>query len=141
MLTLSLTFALIVIFGQGIVVGIRINAALPYDSHVPQYDDSLQDVLELEDSQDKGKPEATPAIGSVLPKPTAGEFKWITECDSSAIGHKCDEAVDGNSSTSWQSEAGSKGTNHYITIDLRASKNVNSLRIAPPVDFGNGVLL
>ncbi|KAI9667959.1 MAG: hypothetical protein M1821_000779 [Bathelium mastoideum] len=132
---LSLAFTLVLLCKPGI--GIRINAALPHDVCDRHHDDLVQHVLKPKDDPIRVMAEAMPVIGSPLPKPTTEQAKWIAKCDS-GTDQECAQAIDGDYRTSWQSSPGVKGVNHHITIDLRAVRNLNALRVAPPVNWQSG---
>ncbi|CAG8234191.1 unnamed protein product, partial [Penicillium nalgiovense] len=55
---------------------------------------------------------------------------WTITCSSSASGHPCRKAIDGNSTTTWRSDPSDKG--HEIIIDLGAWYQVSGLVILPP---------
>ena len=61
---------------------------------------------------------------------------WTVRCDSFQPGNECAKALDGNSSTFWQT-ADNAPLPHSITIDMKKSSLVGSITIQPRQDGNN----
>ena len=106
------------------------------------FEDTLQETLNPEEGiikpLDAHEP-AHPRNGTRLLKPSSGGAKWIATCDNDQSDADCFKVIDGVGTTSWRSKPPDKlPIKHEVTIDLRAPKNVNGVRLDPGAGAAGG---
>ena len=83
-------------------------------------------------------------LSSIPAKPSVAEVTsgavsrtgWTVACDSFQPGNECAKAIDGNSSSFWQTASNSP-LPHSITIDMKTSFLVGNITIQPRQDGNN----
>ncbi len=127
---LSLGFAFAFLHGQSISIH---GAPKQYPFLARHY---IHDaVLQAGNGMVKPMRQAKPYAGSEILN--SRRNKWTVECDSEEPNYKCSNAINGSSTSFWQTRKGTPGTQspdplpHTITIDLKVIENVNALRMTP----------